>query len=269
MITLILAILFGCGGFALSRFAADLGLGWSVFFGVLAFGVFQAVFGLFIQRRVKADMMKVQSILEGGQKRLQQKMQRWQMRPPGSIQAAQKEMADETRVFVREALAETENLRKYRLWVPMIERQMATAQLQLNWMVKDFKKVDELMPKALLLDPTAVAIKLARQQMLGAEVAEMRKTYEKGVRRLKYNQNVLLAAAWSWILVERGLVDDAFKALTEALKNSDDATLKRNHECLMNNRVAHFNNSGLGDVWYSLYLEEPKIRMQRPRSVYR
>jgi hypothetical protein len=85
------------------------------------------------------------------------------MRPPGSIQAAQKEIADDTRVFVKEALAETENLRKYRLWVPMIERQMATAQLQLNWMIKDFKRVDELMPKAMFLDPTTVAIKLARQ----------------------------------------------------------------------------------------------------------
>ena len=70
-------------------------------------------------------------------------------------------------------------------------------------------------------------------------------------------------------LIKRGKVDEAFKALTEALKNSDDATLKRNHECLMNNKVAHFSNSGIGDQWYSLFLEEPKVKMQRPRSVYR
>ena len=184
-------------------------------------------------------------------------------------ETAQKEIAGDTRIFVKEALAETENLRKYRLWVPMIERQMATAQLQLNWMIKDFKRVDELMPKAMFLDPTTVAMKLARQQMLGADIAEMEKVYRKGVRRLRYNQNVLLAATWSWILVNRGKVDEAFKALTEALKSSDDATLKRNHECLMNNKVAHFSNSGIGDQWYSLFLEEPKIKAQRPRSVYR
>ena len=105
--------------------------------------------------------------------------------------------------------------------------------------------------------------------MLDAPIEQMEKTYAKGVRRLRYNQNVLLAAAWSWILVKRGKVDEAFKALTEALKNSDNEVLKRNHECLMNNRVAHFNNSGLGDQWYSLLLEEPKVKMQRPRSVYR
>jgi hypothetical protein len=269
MITLFIALAVAFGGFSASYWGADLGMGWSAFLGVLSFIVFQLAFNFFIQRRVKADMAKVQGILEGGQKRLQQKMQRWQMRPPGSIQAAQKEIADDTRVFVKEALAETEALRKYRLWVPMIERQMATAQLQLNWMIRDFKAVDRLMPKAMFLDPSTVAIKLAREQMLDAPIEQMEKTYAKGVRRLRYNQNVLLAAAWSWILVKRGKVDEAFKALTEALKNSDNEVLKRNHECLMNNRVAHFNNSGLGDQWYSLLLEEPKVKMQRPRSVYR
>jgi hypothetical protein len=77
-----------------------------------------------------------------------------------------------------------------------------------------------------------------------------------------------LGAGWSWILVRRGMIDEAFRALTAALKNSDNETLKRNHECLMNNRTAHFNNSGLGDQWYSLLLEEPKVRMQRQRPVY-
>lgn len=269
MIILIAAFAAGCGGFAAARWGFGAGIGWSVFWGILSLVVAQFSLGFLVQRRVKAVMNAVQSILLAGQKRLQQKMQRWQMRPPGSIQAAQKEIADDTRVFVKEALAETENLRKYRLWVPMIERQMATAQLQLNWMIKDFKRVDELMPKAMFLDPTTVAIKLARQQMRGEEIAAMEKTYRKGVRRLRYNQNVLLAATWSWILVNRGKVDEAFKALTEALKNSDDATLKRNHECLMNNKVAHFNNSGIGDQWYSLFLEEPKVKTQRPRSVYR
>ena len=264
-----MALVVAGGSFAGFHYGLDFGFGWSIFFGIIAFGVFQGVFGFLLQKRVKSDMARVQGILEGGQKRLQQKMQRWQMRPPGSIQAAQKEVMDDTRIFVKEALRETEVLRKYRLWVPMIERQMATAQLQLNWMIKDFKQVDLLMPKAMFLDPTTVAMKLARFQMLGKDLAELEKIYQKGVARLKYNQNVLLAATWSWILVERGKVDEAFKALTEALKHSDNETLKRNHECLMNNRVGHFSNSGIGDQWYSLFLEEPKVHMQRQRSVYR
>ena len=269
MITLIIAIAVGCGGFSVAHFAADAGIGWSVFWGLLAFGVFQAVFGLLVQKRVKAEMEKVQAILVAGQKRLQQKMQRWQMRPPGSLQAAQKEIFEDTKVFVREALAQTESLRKFRLWVPMMERQIATAKFQLSWMIKDFKTVDALMPKALFLDPTMTAMKLARLYMTGGDIQEMKKVYTKGVARTRYNGNVLLAATMSWIEVQKGDVDAAFKTLTEALKKSDDATLKRNHECLMNNRPAHFNNSGIGDQWYSLLLEEPRVKVQRPRSVYR
>ena len=269
MITLFIGIVLGCGTGAGLHYGCDFGWGWSITLGIVAFGVFQVVTGLYLRKKVMADMQGVQVILADGQKKLQAKMARWQFRPPSSIQAAQREIAADTRVFVKEALARTEVLRKYRLWVPMIDRQMATAQLQLSWMIKDFKRVDELMPKAILLDPTMVAMKLARLQMNNAPIADITKAYEKGVARLKYNQNVLLAACYSWILVKRELVDEAFKALTAALKNSDNETLKQNHEHLMNNRVAHFSNSGIGDSWYSLFLEEPKVHQQRPRSVYR
>ena len=269
MITLIFAIVFGGGSFAAAYYAGDWGIGWSIFAGVAGFGVFQGVFGFVLQRKVKRDMEKVQGILVAGQKRLQQKMQRWQMRPPGSIQAAQKEIFEDTKLFVKEALVQTETLRKYRLWVPMMDRQIATAQLQLNWMIKEFKVVDKLMPKALCVDPTMSAIKMARMFTLGAPLTDIEKVYRKGVGRVRYNGNVLLAAAMSWMQVQRGEADAAFKTLTEALKKSDNETLKHNHEQLMNNRVAHFNNSGIGDQWYSLYLEEPKVHTQRQRSVYR
>ena len=269
MITLIIALAVGGGSFAAAYWPADLGMGWSIFLGLVGFGVFQAVVGIMIQKKVKAEMMKVQQILMNGQKQLQAKMQRWQLRPPGSIQAAQKEIADDTKVFVKAALEQTESLRKFKLWVPMMERQIATARLQLSWMIKDFKTVDELMPKAILLDPTMAAMKMARMYMLDADMKEIGKVYAKAVGRVRYNGNVLLAAAWSWMQVQKNDLDGAFHTLTEALKKSDNETLKRNHECLMNNRPAHFNNSGIGDQWYSLLLEEPRVKVQRPRSVYR
>ena len=269
MITLMIAIVVAGGGFSAAYFAAGWGLGWSIFIGILCFGAFQAIFGIMIQKRVKRDMEKVQQILMNGQKRLQQKMQRWQMRPPGSIQAAQKEIAEDTKVFVREALAETETLRKYRLWVPMMDRQIATAKLQLSWMIKDFKEVDRLLPKVLCVDPTMSAMKMARFYMLEKPIDEIRKVYAKAAQRTRYNGNVLLAATMSWIEVKRGDADAAFKTLTAALKKSDNEVLKRNHECLMNNHVAHFTNSGLGDQWYTLLLEEPRMRAQRQHSVYR
>lgn len=151
----------------------------------------------------------------------------------------------------------------------MMERQIATARVQLSWMIKDFKAVDNNMKKALLLDPSMAAIKMARMYMLDEPIDAIMKVYHKGVARVRYNGNVLLAATMSWIQVHRNDADGAFKTLTEALKKSDNATLKQNHEHLMNNRVAHFSNSGIGDQWYSLLLEEPKVHVQRQRSVYR
>ena len=171
--------------------------------------------------------------------------------------------------YIGEALAQTEGLRKFSLWVPLMDRQIATAQLQLNWMVKDFKSVDRLMPKALFVDPSMVAIKIARLYMTDGDVKEMKKLYSKAAARTKYNGNVLLAAEMSWIEMKKGDTDAAFKTLTEALKKSDNETLKRNHECLMNNRPGHFSNSGIGDQWYSLLLEEPKVHVQRQRYAYR
>ena len=269
MITVIIGLLFAGGCSSALYFGLDWSLVWSLLAGVLAFGVFQAVAGLRIQKKVKKDMERVQGILASGQKRLQMKMQSWQFRPPSSIQAAQREIFEDTKVFVREALAETESLSKYRGWVPMIDRQKATAQLQLNWMIKEFDAVDRLMPKALLLDPTVVAVKMARMYMKKAASEEIEKVYRKGVARVRYNGNVLLAATMSWILVQRKDYDSAFKLLTDALKKSDNEVLKQNHEHLMNNRPLHFSNSGIGDPWYALFLEEPKIHTQRPRNVYR
>lgn len=269
MITLFFAIAVGGGSFAAAYFAGDWGLGWSIFMGVVGLGVFQGVTGFLIQKRVKRDMERVQGIMMAGQRQIQQKIQRWQLRPPGSVQAAQNEIFNDTKRFVHEALIQTETLGKYRLWVPMMDRQIATAKLQLNWMIKEFKQVDKLMPKALCIDPTMSAIKMARMYMLDRPLAEIEKVYRKGVRRTRYNGNVLLAAAMSWMQVQKGDADGAFKTLTEALKKSDNETLKHNHEQLMNNRVAHFSNSGIGEQWYSLQLEEPKVHAQRQRSVYR
>lgn len=269
MITVIIALAASCGVFSAAYFAADWSAGWSIASSVGFFMAFQIAFGLFIRKRITNDMQAVQLILADGQKKIQAKVQRWQMRPPGSIQAAQKEIAEDTRVFVREALAETMRLRKYRLYVPMIDRQIATARFQLNWMIKDFAAVDALMPKILMADPTLAAMKMARMHMLGKDIAEIGDVYRKAVRRVRYNQNVLLAGCYSWILMKADKVDDAFKVLTEALKSSDNAVLRQNHTHLMNNRPSHFSNSGLGDIWYQLHLEEPKVRMQRQRSVYR
>ena len=244
-------------------------IGWSVTLGVVVFLVSQFIIGRKVQSRVKLCMEVVQGILVEGQKQLQAKMQRWQIRPPGSMKEAQAEMMRDQRRFVGAALQATEAMHAYDRWVPLMKRQIATAQFQLHWMVKDFEDVDRLMPKVLFVDPVTSSMKLARLYMTGAKMEDMVKAYEKAVRRARYNQNVLPAATMSWIYMQRKDADSAFKVLTAALKNSDNQTLKINHEHLMNNRVTHFSNAGLADQWYSLHLEEPRVRQQRQRMQWR
>ena len=269
MLTLILAVSAALGGFSVAFWAAGFGLGWSITVGVVSFIAVQVGLSWRFMKRIKADMQAVQAIMAEGQKAIQAKVARWQFRPPGSVAEAQRIIMDDTRVFVRQAIAEADKLRKYRPWVMLIDRQIATAKVQLNWMIKDFAQVDAYMPKAIMLDPLSVSMKMARMQMLGKPIEEITKVYEKCAKRLKYNENALLAGCYTWILMKRGDSDAAFKALTAALKSSDNETLKRNHECLMNNRPAQFSNSGLGDQWYALHLEEPKMRARQQRSVYR
>ncbi len=269
MLSVLISVLVGVGvGLGLGL-TDTLGYGWSTFCGVLAFGAAQFVSGRIVKKRVEATMASVQAVMADGQKKMQAKIARWQVRPPGSVQAAQAELARDQKVFVKEALARTEELRRFIPWVPMMARQIATAQFQLYWMTKDFKKVDELMPKALFLDPTMTAMKMARMFMLDKPMDEIGKIYGKAVRRLRYNQNVLLAAAYSWMLVKRNDVDGGFKALNRALEKSDNETLKANRDHLANNRVAHFSNSAIGEQWYMLMLEEPKVRQQRQRMQWR
>ena len=269
MLSIIISIFVGTAVFFAMFSLADAGGLWSGVLAFLAFIASQAISGIFLKKRVQEKMDRVQGILAEGQKRIQTKMQRWQLRPPGSVQAAQREIFEDTKVFVKEAIEATKDLERFKLWVPMIDRQIATAQFQLYWMIKEFKKVDMLMPKALFFDPTMSAMKIARMYMRGDDIEAISKVYAKAVRHLKYNQGVLLNAAYSWILIKREKIDEAFKALTAALKNSDSEVLKRNHELLMNNRIAHFSNSGLGDQWYSLMLEEPKVKTQRQRAIFR
>ena len=269
MFSLIIAASCGLGTGLALYFTDAFGYGWSVFFGVLGFGVVQMSIGFILQKKVKAAMKAVETVLLEGQKAVQAKTQRWQTRPPGSIQEAQNEIARDQRRFVLEALTLTEPLHRFDNWVPMMKRQIATAQFQLYWMIKEYRKCDQLMDRALFVDPTMYAMKMARYYTLGKPTDEIRKVYDKGRKRLRYNQNVLIAAVWTWILVQRGDVDEAFKALNDALKNSDNETLKANREALANNRVAHFSNTNIGDTWWALGLEEPKVKMQRQRMQWR
>jgi hypothetical protein len=206
----------------------------------------------------------VQGVLQAGQKRLQQKVNQWQMHPPGSVKQAQIELEREQRTFVEQALERSRELERYFNWTPMLRRQVDTLRMQLYYQTKDYRQVDKLLPTCLFLDPLTAAMKLARMHATGAAGAE--KFFEKHVRRQRYGQGVILYALYAWMLVKQGDTAGAHKVLVRACEKSENETLKRNLEHLANNRPAHFSNAGLGEEWYALGLEEPKVKMQRQRN---
>lgn len=253
-----------------SGFVVCVGLGasgaanwiWAPVWGGLTFLTIQFSIGFFMQRKMRGVARDVERIMKEGQRHIQQKVQAWQMRPPGGIKQAQDEIAREQRKFIDAALESTKNLERFRRWVPMMDRQLATMRLQLYWMNKDFKKVDACMEKAVFFDPMMVCMRLARLYTKG-QTEGIEKIFRKAVRRTAYGKGVMLYALYSWILVQQKRIDDAHRILIEGCEKCENQTLKNNRECLANNRIAHFSNAGFGDEWYALMLEEPKIRMQR------
>lgn len=92
------------------------------------------------------------------------------------------------------------------------------------------------------------------------------KFFNKKAARFKGEQALLPYALYSWILVKQERIDDAIKVLNQAkIKTSDNEVIVKNWEMLVNNKVKHFSNSLLGEQWYSLMLEEPKMPKQQIR----
>jgi hypothetical protein len=264
MLTIIACVLWGMAlGLALG-FSGAASAGWSVAWGLLAALAAQVLAGWWLRRRVKTAMDMVQAVLVAGQKRLQQKVNQWQLHPPGSVKQAQLELEREQRVFVEQALERSRELERFFHWTPMLRRQVNTLRMQLYYQVKDYRTVDRLLPDCLFLEPMAAAMKLARMHAAGAQGAEA--FFNRHVRRLRYGQGAVLYALYAWMLVQRGDLDGAHKVLVRAGEKMENETLKRNREHLANNRPAHFSNAGLGEEWYALGLEEPRVKMQRPRG---
>ena len=242
--------------------------GWAVAWGVLAafFAMVAAAFA--VRRKVAAETGALQNALLDGQKRLQARVNDWQHHPKGDprqfLDSVQRKQAD----LVREALASTAGLERFSRWIPLFGRQLASMRVQLLWQLKDFAKVDELLPRCLIVDPFTASLKMARQFAKGEDLAAIEKTYRKARARLRYNQSAALSAAMSWIYVKKDKIDEAYKLLEKACRdnNTDSepgATLLRNRDALANNRVKQFSNAGLGDQWYALFLEEPRVRYER------
>ena len=264
MLTVIISVSFGLAlGLGLG-FGADVHWGWCILWGSLGFGVCQAGTGWVLRGRVKRLMDDVQGTLMAGQKKLQAKISQWQLRPPGSIKQAQLEIEREQKGFLVKAIEQTKAFDPYYRWSPLLKRQVNTLKMQLNYQMKNFTEVDRLMPSCLFLEPMTAAMRLARMYTRKEEGID--KFFTRQTARLRYGQGAILYALYAWIAVQRNDIELAQKTLLRAAEKMENETIKRNIEHLANNRVRQFTNAGLGDEWYALGLEEPRIKMQRSRG---
>ena len=97
---------------------------------------------------------------------------------------------------------------------------------------------------------------------------DFHKVFAKKTKRLKDDDAALLYGLYSWILVKEGQTDKALNVLIEAKKKTSNETIIQNWEHLANGRIKQFSNAGLGDMWYSLYLEDAKIKPQKMRRAF-
>lgn len=239
-------------------------IGWAIAFGVLAFFAVNTVVGLILKNRIKAITDGMQAILKSGQRQVQDKMNAWRFRPPGSPKQAQIEMMKMQHALVERALAASKEFDAYLNWVPLLHRQVATMRMQLHYQDHNWAEVDRLMPKCLFMEPVTMAMRLARMYSNGDEGFDA--TFEKFAKRLRYGQGAVIYGLRAWVQVKKNDIDGAVATLNAATKKMENETLKRNLDLLLNGKPRHFNLSGLGDEWYALALEEPRIKMQRPHQ---
>ena len=241
---------------------------WTVFFSILAFGAAFAAVNWLLRRRIMSAMSDMQTFLAEGQKSLQAKIHDYQFHPKGDPRQFQERLQREQKNLLREAIARTAALERFRNWVPFMQRQINTTRMQFHYQLGEFDKVDAMLPKCLVIDPATAAMKIARQYANKADLAEMEKTFRKAKARCRYDQSGLLYATLSWIYVKSDRLDEAYKLLVQACQDNSvdegpNSTLPRNRDLLANNRPREFSNAGFGDQWYALQLAQPKIRYER------
>ena len=260
---MILALLAaGLCGYGAGR---EWGLWWGIGCGVLGFLIAQLVTGLILRSAIKRRQDRIQQILAEAQQKINKQINMFQFRPPSDLRSAQQVLEKIQNDAARKALEATGAFKPLYIWNLMLKRQISAMRAQLYYQLKEFKKADECLKSAMLLDSQSIAIAMAR--MYRNEDPKLDKFYASRFRRSRGESAAFVASVYAWIKLKQGDAEAARAALTEAKKKSDHPVLLENHDKLVNGKAKQYSNSGFGDMWYALYLEEPpKVKPQRQRQ---
>lgn len=268
MLTMLLSLTLGVCVFAATRFGAGFHNGWAIACTLTAMFLFQLAAALLIRRAVNKRNLQIQEIMVDVQRRIEAKQQHFMRCPMGSQKLMLQQLEREQTAGIERALAACEVFKPLYRWNFFLEKQINTMKMAFNYQLKRFDVVDELLPKCMFLEPQAVAMKMVR--MYKNDDPGLDKFFRKKGATLKKDACVLPCSLYAWMLLKKGRNDEALAVLAGAKKKTDNETLIRNWEALVNGRIKQFSNAGLGELWYALGLEEPKMqRIQQPQYRYR
>lgn len=269
MLTILCSSLAGLlAGFG-TYYGARIPWGWALFFGILAFVVINLIVSLMIRRVTGVLNKRIEMAMLETRQKLEAMQNRFAYRPAGSQKQMMAMLEKEQNLGIRKALEGCNGFEKLYLWSPLLKKQINSMRVMFHFQLKEYDKVDELLPQCLMMDPQLMALKMARMYKKGEEPAAIDKFYMKKCASLKGERCVLPVALYSWILVKQERSDEAFKVLSAAKNRCDHEVIVTNWEHLANNRIKSFSNAPLGELWYAMGLEEMKMPKMRQQYRYR
>ena len=255
-----------------SLITSQVSSGATVFYSIVGFtGTFFLV-GFLVRKKMSKVQGELQQSMQAAQGRMQRKVQQFQNKPGGNVKQMQRQLEMDQKAMLKKGLEFTKRLEPFRKWSLLTGRQIATMRLQFNYQLKEFDQVDEILATCgflrgpMMMDPMAAAMWMARcyknDDLAGAE-----RVFKRRIRWSRGDRGTLLYGLMSWIYVKMGKADEARRILLKAKEATGDDTFNRNWDHLSNDRLKSFSNAGLGDQWYSLYLENPPApKQQRMRG---
>ena len=246
--------------------------GATVFYSIVGFtGTFFLV-GFLVRKKMSTAQAALQDSMEAGQRRIQRKVQLFQNKPGGNIKQIQRQLEMDQQAMCQQGLELTKGLEPFRKWSVLTGRQITTMRLQFHYQLKEFDKVDEILATCgflrgpMMMEPMAVAMRMARCYK-NDDLAGAKKVFKRKIMWFRGDRGTLLYGLMSWIYVQVGEPDEARRVLLKAKEATGVDTFIQNWEHLTNDSVKSFSNAGLGDQWYSLYLENPPaVKQQRMRG---
>ena len=246
--------------------------GTTVFFSILGFIGAYVLVGFLVRKKITAVQKELQEIMMAGQQRISRKVQQAQTKPGVNVKLLQRQIEGDQKAIYQDALEFIDRLDPFKKWSPMMGRQIITMRMQFHYQLKQFEEVDKLLEGQnlfkgpMMMEPMTVAMKMARQYKNG-DVEGAGKTFKQHLKWFRGSRATLLYALMSWILVKKGEDEEARQLLQKGKEATGDETLTFNWERLSNDKAKSFSNAGLGEEWYSLYLENPpQPKQQRMRA---